>query len=227
MKYKLWDTIRGTLTDGRWIIEWEIVWIEEMKKWKDIRYSINDWTYVHQFYLSDFETMWKEVTIKVKWKTVEEWYVVDSSVPETLQSDVADTLVGESDTGLSKNDIEWSDLEWLEKIETVLQKAMDVLQQQEQQQQGEQQWQSEQQEQQPQEQSSGWEGWENNDTRKVYVFSIPWWWMHYPIVADNVKQAFDFIGEWSLWWLVYSEQYTAPVPSQWSNHDWLTTPFYY
>lgn len=64
------------------------------------------------------------------------------------------------------------------------------------------------------------------DPRKVYTFSLAWWWITQPLVADNIKQALDNAWSGNVM-VVYVEDYTPPVPSQWLSHEWFETPFYY
>ena len=71
-----------------------------------------------------------------------------------------------------------------------------------------------------------WQSDQPKDPRKVYTFSIAWWGMTQPLVAENIKQAVDYVWSGNVM-SAYVEDYTPPTESQWLSHEWLGTPFYY
>ena len=199
--YKLWDIVYYGWS------EWKIVSVEWLKKGTDYRYKVErlHWGSSIGLY-SHSELTAKETSetasLKVKWKVLE-------TKPEVLDTSIVVDNVEEAE------DIEW-DLESVEKIESVLNAAMEIVANQSEQ--------PQQQSEQPQQQSWGsWWQWDGeSEQRKVYVFTDSMK-VSAAIVADNIAQAMEFFN--NDFGFVYSETYTSPA--DWKIHEWKTTPFYY
>ena len=172
MTFKLWQEVTY-LPDN---VKCEVTWVKDVKKWASQLYMLKriedgeEYVDVFDWEIEPTSTKW-EVLLKVKWKAIKKW----TPTPPTDTEENKDMSEEPFDLG--------KELDSIEDIEDVLNKAMEIMKNKQEQQEG---WT-------PSPQQSPQWGWEPEDPRKIYVFSISWWGLTQPIVAENVVEAMNFV----------------------------------